>query len=175
MSKSKSVPAYIVNPIYVQERVDKKVYARVEKQTAKWTPVTNMGDSCGNVRPIWDIKKGKFSFSLKDEFNPGCCGMYQVISSALFLYRLLCLFKCTVKSEGPEGYKNTWWITLQHKETGEKLTFGEWKGAAGTFTRFHAVKELPASYKKDTVALLNEICSPDCPHPYDGCVAGSVA
>lgn len=30
-------------------------------------------------------------------------------------------------------------------------------------------------FSNDIILLLNEICSPDCPHPYDGLVAGSVA
>ena len=182
MSKVKATPnRYLIDPPVVQDRVDEEVYARVREQTAKWTPVDHMVKGCGNVRPNWNNKTKKFVFkdpNLNERFSDFYkthTMFHDVISSALLLYRLLCLYKATVETEGPEGYKCTWWVTLKHNETGELLTFGDWKGAAGTWTRFHKIGELPKSYRDDTLLLLNEICSPDCPHPYDGCVAGSVA
>jgi len=183
---------YVVNPPNVSKRVDDKVYDRVKIQTQKWTPLPDSSgvELIGNVRPVWNKKEKKFSFvpypSLDDTEKNGKTliiknyykeydNMHKVISSAMLLYRLLCLFKCTVVSEGPEGYKCTWWITLKHNKTGERLMFGEWKGAAGIWTRFHNTEELPVSYRKDILGLLNKLCAEDCPHPYDGCVAGSVA
>lgn len=177
---ARKIPRYIVDPPVCTDRVDDKVYARVKKQTSKWEPVAVPPDcGCGNVRPVWDKTKGKFVFEQpgKDflEFYKNYDMMSSVISSAMLLYRLLCHFECPVMTEGPEGYKCIWWVTLKHKETGELLTLGEWKGAAGTWTKYHSDKELPAAFKKDILALLNELCAKDCPHPYDGTVAGCVA
>lgn len=128
---------------------------------------------CSNVRPTYDQITKTFSFQGHYVLYSG--NMNEIMSSALLLYRLLCLFKCQVISYGPEGYKSVWWITLKHKQSGEILQFGEWKGAAGIWTKFHNTDELPEPYKQDVLDLLNVIYSENCPHPYDGCVAGSVA
>lgn len=166
---------YVVNPEYVMDRVEPNVYDRVYKEANKWEfvepPEIGM---CGNVRPSYNTIANEFTFE-GSQFDENRIGMYNVISSALLLYRLMCIFECNVKSAGREGYKCMWWITLKHKETGEFLQFGEWKGAAGIWTKFHSKDELPKEYKRDVILLLNELCSQDCPHPYDGCVAGSVA
>lgn len=180
---------YVVQPRLHAARVSDsdKVYKRVGAQTDKWEAVSQRGlkkivNLCGNVRPVWNKKEKKFVFEV-GIYGQGnivknleiYSDMYAVMSSAMLLYRVMCLFKCNVISEGPKGYKCTWWVTLQHKLTGEYLQFGEWKGAAGIWTRFLVEKELPQEYAEDLLLLLNELYSKDCPHPYDGCVAGSVA
>ena len=33
----------------------------------------------------------------------------------------------------------------------------------------------PAEFERDMLELLELLFDPECPHPYDGCVAGSVA
>ena len=179
----KVIPLYIIDPPEVQARVGKNSYDRVAKQVSKWTPISKAEARrlapeglIGNVRPNYDKAKGKFVF-ISDNTNwikfPTISA---VMSSALFLYRLLCLFETEVQVEPiNDRYKCIWWITLKHKESGELLQFGEWKGAAGTWTRFHCLEDLPETFKRDYVLLLNELCSKDCPHPYDGLVAGSVA
>jgi hypothetical protein len=153
-------------------RVHKKVYDRAAKAASPWEVATAPKDlvTCGNVRPVFNKTTHKF------EFQEGYDNMYEAISSALMLYRLLCLFggKVTVVPKKHQ-YKCIWWFTLKHKETGEYLQFGEWKGAAGIWTRFHSRDELPGSYKADILTLLNELISKNTPHPYDGTVAGSVA
>ena len=175
---------YLINPNYSLERVDQTVQDRVNLQTVKWEPQEKtLENSSGNVASNlrYSIETKKFEYRKTatleqwvEEYNkyPPMC---KVISSALLLYRLLCLFKTTVTTEGPAGYKCTWWVTLKHKESGESLMFGEWKGAAGIWTRFGEYKELSDSFREDTLALINELCAEDCPHPYDGTVAGSVA
>lgn len=173
---------YVVDPPRCGSRVDDKVYARVKVQTNKWTPMKVSVDGNGNLKPVMDRDTGKFLFKEYDhakgnyaEFHEDYAAICDAISSAMLLYRLLCLFQCTVISEGPEGYKCVWWVTLSHKATGEQLMFGEWKGAAGIWTKFADKKEAPKEFLKDMLLLLNELCAQDCPHPYDGCVAGSVA
>jgi len=171
--------SYIINPPYCQGRVQNEVYERAEAQTSKWEPVEPPPGfaSCANVCPDYDRTTGKFVFQPAGHpaDHSRYPGMFEVISSALLLYRLLCLFKATVETEGPNGYKCIWWVNLKHKETGEILRFGEWKGAAGVWTRFHRDEELPESYKRDMLLLLDELVAEDCPHPYDGNIAGSVA
>jgi len=174
---------YVVDPPICGSRVDNKVYARVKVQTDKWEPQMDMdADGNGNIKPVMDRDTGKFLFKEYDfgkgnyaEFQEDYASISEAISSAMLLYRLLCHYKCTVISEGPDGYKTVWWVTLKHKATGEMLTFGEWKGAAGVWTKFVHQKEAPKVFIKDMLLLLEELCAQDCPHPYDRCVAGSIA
>jgi hypothetical protein len=173
---------YIVNPRYTQARnKDQSLYTKTVKNlSAKWTPVVHPKDTefMGNVRPNWDRENKKFVFrpdNARSDWGK-FPGMPEVISSALLLYRLLVLFTAKVKVDPARGrYKCVWWITLKHKETGELLMFGEWKGAAGIWTRFSNHKELPPTYKADMLELMNTLADPKCPHSYDGLVAGSVA
>lgn len=172
---------FIVDPPVSTKRVDRKVYDRTKKVAAKWEVGTEPdGGTCGNVVPHYDRETKKFTF--KDdsielgwtEFNKRYAMFYDVISSPMLLYRLLCILHAPVRVP-TEAYKSVWWVTLKHKETGAILQFGEWKGAAGTWTIYHDSAELPKSFAKDMLALCNELAAKDCPHPYDGCVAGCVA
>jgi hypothetical protein len=178
-SPSAESDGYIISPPYCQGRVEHAVYERAEAQTVKWEPIEapiGLG-TCGNISPEYDKTTGKCVLRPeRHERDPERFEyMFHVISSAMLLYRLLCLFKADVETEGPEGYKCIWWVNLKHKETGEILRFGEWKGAAGIWTRFHRNDELPEAYKRDMLLLLDELVAEDCPHPYDGNIAGSVA
>ncbi len=171
----KEPKGYLVNPSYVTKRSGN--YEKAKPIQDKWTPTVRSVTKepfIGNVRPNFSLERKRFEFT-DDIFPKDSIGMYQVFSSALLLYRLLCLFKAQVVSEGPEGYKCVWWITLQHKETGDCLMFGEWKGAAGIWTVYHSHEELKDSFKQDILELLDLLAANDCPHPYDGTVAGSVA
>jgi hypothetical protein len=58
------------------------------------------------------------------------------------------------------------------QKTGDCLMFGEWKGAAGIWTVYHSHEELKDSFKQDILELLDLLAANDCPHPYDGTVAG---
>lgn len=166
---------YICNPnLNLERNADYKRHAQIQ---AKWLPLDTTCEGIGNIRPLFDTEKNKFFFeSTKHKGNRDKdLSMWQVISSPFLLYRLLTTFKAPVETLGPEGYKCIWWITLKHKETGEVLSFGEWKGAAGIWTRFHSSTELPKAFKRDTLEILNYLVSDTCAHPYDGLVAGSVA
>jgi hypothetical protein len=158
---------YLTNATMSHKRKPSTAYEIQSKISNKWTPVPRGTiDLCGNVRPSYNKV---FSF-IGDNYS-----MFEVIPSSLLLYKLLCLYKAKVHSEGPEGYKTVWSICLQHKKTKEILMFSEWKGAAGIWTRFYTQEELPQAYKEDLIELLNHLVSDNCLHPYDGLVAGSVA
>jgi len=168
---------YFCNPDLNAGR--KANYKKAEAITAKWIPIPRdkaTESLIGNVRPVLSLGDQKFHFKDYKIQSPNKDkGMWEAISSALMLYRLLCLFPAPVKVE-PEGrYKCIWWVCLKHIDTGETLMFGEWKGAAGIWTRFHDHKELPKSFKRDTLTLLNLLISDQCPHPYDSLTAGGVA
>jgi len=175
LKRKLSVNAYHVNPKYGLRRLTPKNLDKAKAITNKWEPTEKGGDLIGNVRPLFNVAENTFEYI--DGYNSyeTHIGMYKVFSSALLLYRLICLYKAKVITKGPGGYKCTWWVSLKHKETGEVLMFGEWKGAAGIWTKYRDHSDLPKSYKQDSLDLLNLIASNKCSHPYDGCVAGSVA
>jgi hypothetical protein len=160
-------------------------YARIKKVSSAWKPIKN-ADACGNftIGMLYDASKREFvkvatskdgntDYKKIDALEAGgCIPVYRVMPSALWLYRLLCLFPCKVKSEGPEAYKLVWSVSLQHKATGLSFTFYEWKGG---FTCGHLNETEPKAFIKDVMELLNLLASDQCLHPYDGVVAGSVA
>ena len=59
--------------------------------------------------------------------------------------------------------------------TGEALGFSEWKGSPLLRISPETVADAPAEFKRDMLELLDILCDPECPHPYDGVVAGSIA
>ena len=99
--------------------------------------------------------------------------MSKMMSPSLWLYRLIATFFFAPTCE--DNYKMIWEYSLQHKESGQKVMFSEWKGAAGFWMSETNNKKLNADFKKDLVELCNYLCSNKCAHPYDGLVAGEVA
>jgi hypothetical protein len=98
----------------------------------------------------------------------------RVISSALLMYRLCCLWPVNTEAEGWQGYKLVWTVTLRHKATGMFVQMSEWKGAP--LVRFSSgAKVPPGGYEADLLELMDLLCSDKCPHPYGGTVAGSMA
>lgn len=141
------------------------------------------GGGCGNVCSDFQVSrktmKGKFSewpdIGQWKEHEKKWGRFYEAIPSALLMYRLACLFPGTITTEGQRGYKFVWQMALKHKATGEFVAFGEWKGGALFWTKWHKHTEMPLSYRGDLLALLDALLSRKCPHPYDGLVAGGVA
>jgi hypothetical protein len=174
---------YMVNCALGLERVDDAVYARIRAAADAFEPVAQLPDSfCGNIYfgLAYDLATQKFKYltgknaAVAAYDDPAYAPLYRVMPSALWLYRLLCLFQCTVHSEGPDGYKTVWSVGLKHKATGEVIIFREWKGAFSL--GHHGIGRVKnGTFERDLLALLTALASPDCPHPYDGTVAGSVA
>jgi hypothetical protein len=179
---------YVVKPEYIAERLKDNAYSKARKVTSKWVPVAELPEQyCGNITSDLTYSRSKrlFSFDKKDhekyldsitkEADADLVGIHEVMPSALMLYRLLCLFQCTVHSEGPEGYKLVWQVALKHQESGEVIVFREWKGGLSLGHRFPFGAKPSKAFMSDLTALLNLLASDQCPHPYDGTVAGSVA
>jgi hypothetical protein len=64
-----------------------------------------------------------------------------------------------------------WETALVHVASGAVVSFREYKGGA----RVSSPQFSDAFPADDLLELLNLICSPRCPHPYDGTVAGTIA
>lgn len=117
---------------------------------------------------------------------------WEVISSATLLYRLLCVFPGVhVETQEIDDYKQVWEITgIKHKASGYGVGFYDYKGSWSLMLDMDAkdceglVKLEPsesaesaesARYIEDVLELLNVLAAGNCPHPYDGVVAGLVA
>lgn len=117
---------------------------------------------CFGFRSYWDDDTKQYEFD-----------MYRVMSSALLLYRVCCLFAgIHIDVMGRDAYKMVWQAEVKHKATGEAMGFSEWKGAA--LVRVSDLT-LPKEVESDMLDLLNLLFDTNFPHPYDGTVAGCVA
>ena len=178
---------YYVDPPEVQERVGDDMYERVRNVTQAWQPVSPSAvgshemDSISNIGKDdlhlkWDPDTGKASYEVHRGYGldlERSLAYASVISSPLLLYRLCCLFECDIQVEGPQGYKVVWSTYLKHQASGHFVGFSEWKGSA-----LYRTSQFPptgTAFDDDWLALLNLLLDPQCPHPYDGTVAGSVA
>ena len=87
------------------------------------------------------------------------------VSSQLLLYRLTVTFGMPPPQE-VDGYKSCWEADLQYHDGASLLSFQDYKGAADA--RFHGTAEASV----DALKLLNFLIGLNCPHTYDGIVAG---
>jgi hypothetical protein len=177
--------SYQVKADYMAERLGDKAYKTRDSIAAKWTPMAQDENDdvgfCSNYSSTFYYSRDVKQFvpsaeGLSAYCNPDYVGLYGVISSADMLYRLACTFKPVVQFLGPEGYKLVWSAAFRHK-SGAEILFYEWKGGCTFGARGKNGARVPASkaFQKDVLQLLNYLCSDGCVHPYDGCVAGSVA
>jgi hypothetical protein len=172
---------YIIQPEYGLDRnADYKLGNYVKHSFRPIKPEeisSNIAFTCGNIKNFfaYDIEKkevivvNEHVYPLPEHLK----SIYETISSPLVLYRLLAIF-------GPmnicsDGYKSVWNFTFMHEETKSILTLYDYKGAFSFGSEFSNISQVPDSFKKDLLKLFNLICSNQSPHPYDRCVAGSVA
>ena len=176
-------PDYLVKPVFIQER--KGDYSLLEKiKNFKWIEDEDEGfGGCGNACSELKVhrKTHRPSFGRKTVLDKGFhddekkyVAFYQAIPSCLLLYRLGCLFEGRPYFSGSDGYKVTWSFSLVHT-SGERITFGEWKGGALFWLLAGGPNDLSKDFKKDVLDLLGVLLHKNCPHPYDELVAGSVA
>lgn len=101
--------------------------------------------------------------------------MSDMIRSPSLLYRLACTFPATVRTTGADGYKSVWHLNVIHS-SGVRIGFGEHKGAAGFWSDFHSLEDIPSpELLADLKDLIDYLVSDVCAHPYDGLVAGNIA
>lgn len=181
---------YLVNPGYIGERTAD--YELLKKIKGKFKPISTAqyykngggnGNLCSDFYINAKTKKTKMasykqmqklrtkSFEYKNKKGELLVKFQEAISSAMLMYRLACLFPGKITTDGQEGYKFVWSMHFKHVETGEVIGFGEWKGGALFWTQTTSNKELI----RDLKTLIEILISDNCPHPYDGLVAGRVA
>ncbi len=90
------------------------------------------------------------------------------VSSQLLLYRLTVTFGMPPSRED-DGYKSCWVVDLRNLDGISVLSFQDYKGAADV--RFYGTTEASV----DALKLLNFLVGMECPHTYDGILAGTRA
>ena len=181
---------YFINPTVMSERVSDAVSKKLNAVgvAAEWEAFTtgeNDVGFCSNFSSdlAFSKKTGKVLHSPNKPYykrGEGFTALYDVMPSAMWLYRLACISKPCVSFDGPEGYKLVWSAAYRHKETGVEILFYEWKGGFTFGARLSDAKEwdtreINKEQVKAILKFLNVLVSPNLTHPYDGVVAGSVA
>lgn len=186
---------YKIDPPRHCERVDDTVYKIARHICAKWQPVKRsdlrIEDITGmNFLEISNMDQPRYTKGiyyseidkqvyLKDKSVATSADWplgnesSVLISSHLLMYRLCCLFKGHVDVSGPQGYKSVWEVYMRHKSTGQLISFTEHKGSPSFYSSIFPPTD--SEFDGDWVDLLNLLLDRECPHPYDGLVAGSVA
>ncbi len=131
--------------------------------------------SLGKVDVGYDVHRGAATLSLSGPLEEGYAPLRTVISSPLVFYRLLCLFeiKTTPCIRHGDAVVGVWSVSLQHKRAGKKVVLFDLMGVPTV--RFDAQPGADNHFIRDLLRLVEMLCSKLCPHPYDGCVAGTVA
>jgi hypothetical protein len=97
----------------------------------------------------------------------------EVISSALLLYRLLCIFSFgEIPGVGGGPAVTSLWELALRTSDGHILILRDHCGLADAQC---IADEMDEVFLKSVGDLLTFLCSDRCPHPYDGTVAGCVA
>jgi hypothetical protein len=169
---------YIIQPNLFCERnanYEKQKYITSVFTNGNYNDVPHF--TCGNIKIhfVYDKNTSKFKIINKSIYPlpDDCVSTSNVISSALVLYRLLAIFgPMTITSD---RYKSVWNVVLYHYSTKKIITLYDYKGAFSFGSEFSNIEDVPESLLNDIIELLNLICSDESPHPYDGCVAGSIA
>ena len=179
---------YSIEQLCCRERVE--LYSEVNKMRRRWAPLSrdqltrnklrSAGDLFMNRAPVqlrWDEEQTKFHLFTNSGGRPefrNYLSLGHIMSSSLLLYRLLCLIPECHVSEG-DGYKAVWSVFLEHKVTKQHIGFSEHKGCVSLYYCYDSPPGSDTKFDADWLSLLNLLFHPECPHPYDGTVAGSAA
>jgi len=101
--------------------------------------------------------------------------IYEVIPSAILMYRVACTFDGTIRLYGASEDLTVWHAPLLHNGTSEPFTLTEYKGSSTFWLKHSTIEETPQVLLDDIKELLEYFVSDECAHPYRGLVAGGVA
>jgi hypothetical protein len=164
---------YFVCPQFHAERLKPEAYQQSKLLQEHWAPAITIPTELhrsGTRGLCYDTETNLWGYDDSYYSNPKLLGMAETISSALILYRLICVFRLAIHTPGPEGYRTVWRMAMRHQGTGEVVVFHDDKGA---WTFGHVAAKLPEEFRRDLLTLLNHVVG-SCPHPYGSVVAGSV-
>ena len=154
-------------------------YERRDKIASKWTlsENRNFDHQRGTLVRylLWNADRKARWKGNDDDWNLAVDRLiYEVIPSALLMYRVACTFDGTMPLSASDNL-TVWRAPLIHNETSEPFTLAEYKGSATFWLKHSSVDETPQILLDDIKELLEYFVSDECAHPYDGLVAGGVA
>lgn len=175
---------YLINPPYDAPRLTDTQRQKAISQNWEYAlETTPMHGTLATAALRFDLDTNRFIWNdfsenrtLLFQSDRQLLGSFAVMSSAMMLYRLICVFvqSPTVGSHD-DFYKSVWRFPLRHLPSGEFITLLDYKAGWTVNAMFTEVDQLPASLANDLLELLNFLISPDVSHPYDKTLAGSVA
>ncbi|KAG5190727.1 hypothetical protein JKP88DRAFT_252029 [Tribonema minus] len=170
---------YVVDPPQLTDRVfEADTEQRRWEIAEKWQLRKNNASggarlAMERLRYAWNIENGKLELAPSENSCDTHHDIGDVLSSALLLYRLQCLFIAeNLHFVAIDGYKSVWSIGLYHRASGLYLEFQDFKATA---TCCQCTGHGNAQYEADVQELLSLLCNPKFTHPYDGTVAGCCA
>lgn len=129
-----------------------------------------LNGTSGNIQ--WAYNGNRFGKEKVEGIFKGKA-FYEVISAPMLLSRLCAGFHgLQIQVGGQENYKTTWDVALKHKESGNIITFYDWKGGPSFGSN---IAEPGGIFKDDVAVLLLALVNDRFPHPYDGCCVGEIA
>lgn len=169
---------YHFQPTYAQERAPNQIWQ--DQVVAKWEVQTKPLLAHGNINTLlrFDKRINRFLFladwrkSIKEREHH--LSLYEVISSAFLLYRLICI-GFYPQPFSNDSYKSLWSVHLKHRETGHQIGFDDYKAGSNLASFVSEKKDMPLAFERDLLELLDFLVSNQLVHPYDLTVAGSVA
>lgn len=168
------------------QRVAAKWSTAPAKSTKQWMSVSGVEDK---AVLLWHIPDGKFRIAPLDveDLRRQMIGLpspskypFQVMSSAMLLYRLCCLFVGQLDPTAgvpTDTDRGVWGIELTHKHTQQQVHLGDKKGGAYLCPDLFDLKEADLdqlAFQADLLELANMLFAADFPHPYGGIAGGMV-
>jgi hypothetical protein len=169
---------YHIQPTYAQGRAENQVWQ--DLVVAKWDLLTEPTNTHGNIEMIlrFDLRLNRFILlddrRLSYRYDDNHISFAKTISSALLLYRLICLAFYPAPFRD-EPYKVLWSVGLKHKETGYEICLEDYKAGCHLGSVFSEKEQIPTVLQRDLLELLDFLVSNQIVHPYDLTIAGSVA
>ncbi|MEN9612254.1 MAG: hypothetical protein RLZZ628_3068 [Bacteroidota bacterium] len=166
--------SYLVSPPVMSPRVtDETLQTHI---SLKWEYVPQAVRLHGNLSLYlqYNLEKKAFEWVENPQFRLDTTFVFEVMSAALVVYRLMCLFLEPPRIS-KDAYKTLWEYPLKHVATGNTFILLDYKASLSLSTKFSHCSEMPPDFAKDVLELLNFLVSNQVTHPYDGVLAGTVA
>lgn len=162
--------------VFQSQRAQRRIgnYERAEKISSTWRPSTNYLDPITLAETTDTVRFDEATASFLQNLMNHLPTLRRTIGSSLLSYRLLCLFEfeeCPPIKRNETAILGAWSVMLEFH--GKRAVFYDRFGAADV--RFEDGAHEDQQWMEHVRELLGLLCSAECPHPYDGTVAGCVA
>lgn len=167
----------------IDQRESNYIFPKEDAVKTAWISTTK--DSDGGSLDLYMDSDGMFHLREEHErrgYQPFFCRLWEVISSQLLLYRILCTFpRVHVETIHIDRKKQAWEVTLKHRSLNRTVTIADYKGTVSVHAFLKDEKIVNKKrklvtneeFQNEVLTLMSYLCSTKgCIHPYDETVAG---